>query len=143
MTYIESVQARLKSRIIISPSGCWLWQGAISSSGYGEISYEGTPSLTHRVSWLVFNGAIPDGRIICHTCDIRSCINPEHLFAGTYKENQQDSIRKGRAADHTPPAIAFCQRGHEFTSDNTYWRPEGRRMCRTCMRLRKAVYNGQ
>lgn len=74
---------------------CWLWEGAITGSRYGEFFYNGKVRLAHRVSWMLHHGVIPQGLCVCHTCDVRLCINPTHLFLGTYKDNLQDASRKG------------------------------------------------
>jgi len=71
---------------------------------------------------------------ICHTSDNRKCINPSHLFEGTRKENMQDAVTKGRLNPHNKGKI-FCIRGHEFTTDNTYIRTNGKRACKKCHRF--------
>lgn len=76
-------------------SGCWLWFGA-EGSGYGRVGFKGNLLLTHRVSWELTNGPIPDGLWVLHKCDVRCCVNPDHLFLGTPKDNMQDKLRKGR-----------------------------------------------
>lgn len=77
-------------------SGCWFWLGSLNNAGYGRISIGGKSTLTHRVSWQVRNGPIPDGLFILHRCDIPCCVNPDHLFLGTAKDNMTDCSRKGR-----------------------------------------------
>lgn len=74
-------------------SGCWIWMGRTSSRGYGEL---GSGLRAHRVAYELENGAIPEGKIICHKCDVPLCVNPHHLFAGTWADNVHDMIEKGR-----------------------------------------------
>jgi hypothetical protein len=82
-------------------SGCWLWHGAVTSKGYGSLFVLKTAhgiktGSAHRVSWELFRGEIPKGLLVCHKCDVRICVNPDHLFLGTNKDNTQDSVRKDR-----------------------------------------------
>ena len=77
-------------------SGCWEWIGCKDGSGYGLISLNGKMVKTHRLAWELTYGSIPNGLFVCHHCDNPACINPEHLFLGTNKDNMQDKIKKGR-----------------------------------------------
>lgn len=65
--------------------------------GYGKVKRNGVTTVAHRVSWEMENGPIPDGLQVCHHCDNPPCVNPEHLFLGTQKNNLDDRNRKGRA----------------------------------------------
>jgi hypothetical protein len=77
-------------------TGCWVWQGAISSSGYGMLSFNGKAALVHRVAYELFNEPIPEGKCLLHSCDNRLCANPQHLIPGTLAENNQDMFQKQR-----------------------------------------------
>lgn len=80
---------------------CWLWIGAKSSWGYGNMRYEGRPSPAHRLSFTFYKGNIPKGMIVCHRCDVPACVNPHHLFLGTHQDNTNDKIKKGRQPPKT------------------------------------------
>lgn len=78
-------------------TGCWLWLGVADKDGYGSFSYcRRFHMVAHRYSYLAFIGEIPKGLFVCHTCDTRSCVNPEHLFLADHKANMADMYFKNR-----------------------------------------------
>lgn len=89
---------RFWRKVLIGKEGeCWQWIGSCGGSyHYGQFYYKGKSHQAHRVSWEIKNGTIPDGLYACHTCDNTICVNPNHLFLGTAKDNHDDAVRKGR-----------------------------------------------
>lgn len=77
---------------------CWLWTGAKSSAGYGQVRVDGITLYAHRLSYEMQNGPLGTGLVVLHSCDNPACVNPEHLSSGTQLDNVHDAINKGRAS---------------------------------------------
>lgn len=96
----KSMAERFEQFTIPEPnSGCFLWLGSVSQGGYGLLQHGGRKGKhfqAHRAAWEMKNGEIPDGLWVLHKCDTPSCVNPDHLFLGTYLDNVRDMVRKGR-----------------------------------------------
>lgn len=95
----ERVIAPMEERfwlLVERSPGCWEWGGNRMSNGYGRIGVDRKKVLAHRASWLIHNGPIPDGVFVCHHCDNPPCVNPDHLFLGTQRDNIHDMLAKGR-----------------------------------------------
>ena len=92
---------------------CWEWIGGLDRGGYGCFSVNKKTRRAHRISYEMHKGIIPNGIFVCHTCDNRKCVNPEHLFLGTAKDNWDDAISKNRIPikPRTHPSISSYNRG--------------------------------
>jgi len=80
----------------VPETGCLVWRGSEKSGGYAGTKFLGKSYMVHRLAWLAHRGPIPDGLLVCHRCDNRFCLDPEHLFLGTPQDNAIDMLRKGR-----------------------------------------------
>jgi hypothetical protein len=117
----------------IDEAGCWIFQGR-GLGGYGRLRRDGKIWMAHRFFWTLTHGPIADGMTVDHICFVTMCVNPEHLQLLTPGDN---------AARQRKTFATHCQRGHEFTPENTWTksRGEGRlaRRCKECQRGRIAA----
>lgn len=141
MAFNYGLKERFERLYLPEPNtGCWLWTGTTNNQGYGKmtISKKGTKTYprAHRVSYELFNGPIKSGLIVCHKCDTPSCVNPDHLFIGSVKDNVQDSIKKGRSAITT---ATHCNKGHLWSEANTLFlkRKDTGRIYRRCLECKR------
>lgn len=142
--YDAHVVAHIKSRTVVDTNGCWLWQGFKHWNGYGSIGYRARNWPFHRAMWACLKGAIPEGLQVCHTCDVRNCCNPDHLWLGTNRENITDMTRKGRGPCGKKSKQTHCLRGHPFSGDNLIIYHDGKhRACKECQRLYSQTEKGR
>ena len=92
---IKSALIRFIEKISYGSSDCWYWIGSKNKHGYGVTSIS-NENKAHRLSWKLFKGKIPEGLSVLHRCDVRCCVNPDHLFLGTQNDNMKDCAQKGR-----------------------------------------------
>ena len=125
--------------------GCIRWTGAHSKDGYGRFALRRVNTKAHRVAWMLDRGPIPDGLCVLHRCDVRDCVNVDHLFLGTIRDNNTDARMKGRLKRTGKPNRnqdkTSCVHGHAYTESNTYKllvRGKWYRSCRTCRKRHAA-----
>lgn len=128
---------RIKRKISIDANGCWIYHGQTLPSGYVHIRFGNRLWAGHRLMYAMSKGPIPPGMFVCHTCDVRNCINPDHLWLGTPKQNSIDASQKGRV---TGQSKTHCLKGHPLSGNNLY-ASGGRRHCRACRDHQQAAYN--
>lgn len=87
--------------------GCWLWTGALYPSGYGQFWLGGRNMTAHRASYLMFIGPLGPREVVCHRCDVKGCVRPEHLFSGSQADNITDKTAKGRQAKGSSHGMTY------------------------------------
>lgn len=92
---------RFNKYVDVKNSGCHEWQSTVKKDGYGQFWFKGKPSKAHRVSFELNKGDIPKGMLVLHKCDNRVCVNPDHLYVGTHKDNTRDMHKRNRWVGNT------------------------------------------
>src|SRR5262249_48328271 len=129
---IPRIRKRIRSD---QATGCWIWTGGRTSSGYGSVSRKGRNTTAHRVVYEVTREQVPDRLVVDHLCRNRLCCRPDHLEVVTNQEN----VRRGDAARKNGERQrnkTHCLRGHSLAGLNLYTTPNGNRQCKTCKRER-------
>lgn len=129
MSSSRPLRQRLDEKLDRS-GACWIFTGAIATSGYGRIGLGKATLQAHRAAYELFVGPIPDGKHIDHLCRNRLCCNPEHLEPVSQAENNR------RAGAFRRSQQTRCSRGHELTQENSMLTTRGTRQCRECHNMR-------
>ena len=115
----------LYKNIDIDSKGCWNFLGSINYNGYGLTKYSGRRRSVHRLSWMIYNGPIPDGKHICHHCDNKKCINPKHLYCGTHADNMKDVTARKRHPKHLSVPVIQKITLHQMEDIKDYFMVHG------------------
>lgn len=83
-------------------NSCWLWTGYVRENGYANFRYKDSTWRAHRVSYDLFVGPIPKGKMVLHKCDVKECVRPEHLYIGDHARNMRDVVERKRQWYHPP-----------------------------------------
>lgn len=125
---------RFAEKYVVNDNGCWIWTACLYVDGYGQFSHKSKVVRAHRWSYEYYVAPIPHGYQLDHLCKVHACVNPRHLEPVTNLENS----RRGNVGMKTGAmqvSKTHCPQGHEYTTENTYVRPDRRsrdcRMCRT------------
>lgn len=122
MTEEQKLERLKKSfeKHVIRQEGCWGWKGPLAKGGYPVMSCRPGigPTKGHRASWLIHNGSLPKDKHVCHKCDNPICTNPEHLWIGTQKQNNDDKIAKSRENNVPPPQKRGSENGSSKLKEN-------------------------
>lgn len=119
---------RFIEKIVLGPSGCWLWTAGANDKGYAWFRGDNGPVLGHVFAYEFFIGSVPNGLELDHLCRVRRCVNPTHVEPVTHQIN----MARGFFG-----SLTACFVGHPLNETNTYVTPSGHRCCRVCRRRRQ------
>lgn len=106
----EEIERFGDSFIPVTESGCWIWEKGVDKDGYGNFSTKARETIrAHRISYFIYKGEIPKGKMVLHTCDTPSCVNPNHLYIGDNYDNMRDRSVRGRGVFHTNEKHPACK----------------------------------
>lgn len=138
MIVTDALKQRLYGRCEKAESGCWLWIGAVSPSGYGKIKVDRIAVDTHVASWRFANcgSPVPVGMLVMHLCDVRRCVNPAHLCVGTNSENMLHASEIGAMRNPKGSRHYRAVLNEAVASEILSLKRDGKIGCRKIARLR-------
>lgn len=134
---ISTARVRFYSKFKPENGKCHIWQGSKSNTKYGKRAnfwFKGKTITAARAVFILNGLDIPKGMVVCHTCDNPQCVNIEHLYIGTYSDNNSDTVKRNRYNNQNTKKT-HCLKGHEFTENNILASKRGSRQCKTCHRI--------
>ena len=135
----ESLAEQIEALSVRVPfSGCWIWTGA-TAKGYGQLTHKGKHMTAHRASFIAHSKTEVAPMLVCHHCDVRECVNPEHLYSGDYLTNRADMLTRERWA-HPWASREACEKGHNYEQGGYRIASDGSRVCKVCQREYKRAY---
>lgn len=140
MNAVADLAERLRYKV--NNEGCWNWAGSTNGKGYGQMTFRGRGITAHKASYEAHIGPIPSGMLILHKCDNRACINPEHLYAGTYKDNRRDMLERS-GWKHPYRDRLQCSAGHIYSDGSFRIAKDGSRVCKECMKQHMRTYRAR
>lgn len=114
----EQARERFWSQSDRRSGECWIWTGRQSSAGYGVLTRRERPYLAHRAAYYLCHGVDPGEKQVCHTCDNRLCVRPDHLFLGTRQDNMDDMVAKGRSKKWDGERVGGANPNAKLTADD-------------------------
>jgi hypothetical protein len=125
----EATVKRVLEKIDLG-DGCWEWNAHRGTTGYGEVGIDGHKLNAHRVVYEILVSPIPEGLTIDHLCRNRACVRPDHLEP----VDERTNILRGEGMGARYARRDACDSGHAYDLLNTYFRPDGARVCKSCRR---------
>ena len=122
-------------------SGCWIWGGS-TAKGYGQLTHMGKHMTAHRASFIAHNPGIATSKLVCHECDVKECVNPDHLYSGDYVTNRADMLDRERWS-HPYATKDKCFAEHVYELVGFRVEKDGSRVYRECQKLNKRAYRAK